>query len=311
MSDFFVATIADVDGATAALVKDGSVHVLPGRPSVADLLADWDSALERLANDVGRGTLVDPLDVDTVGFLPPVPHPPNLYMAGANYADHAREMRGLDRGEPIEKPMEGPFIFLKPTTTLAGHREPIVLPSAYSKVDWEVELAAVMGRRAHRVSAAHALSYVAGYTIANDVSVRDAFRRGSGTEPPLVFDWFAQKGRWTSCPCGPWMLPGAFCPEPGNLAIRLAVNDEVLQDSSTSEMIFSLEEIIEYISAIVPLVPGDVICTGTCAGVGAGMNRFLAAGDIVVARVERIGALQNEAVAETDTARLRALLGRD
>jgi 2-keto-4-pentenoate hydratase/2-oxohepta-3-ene-1,7-dioic acid hydratase in catechol pathway len=207
-------------------------------------------------------------------------------------------MRGLGPDQPVEKPREGPFIFLKPTTTLAGHGDPIVLPSAYRKVDWEVELAAVIGRRAHRVRAADALAHVAGYTIANDVSVRDAFRRAA--DGAMAFDWFAQKGWMTSCPCGPWMLPAAFCSEPGNLAIRLSVNGQVEQESRTSEMIFSLEELIEYTSAVVPLVPGDIICTGTCAGVGAGKNRFLAPGDIVVAEVERIGALRNEAVAETD-----------
>jgi len=295
-----VATIADAEGATAAVVKDGRVHVVPGRPAVADLFADWDTTLERLQGDLQRGTLVDPLDVDAVRFLPPVPQAPNLYMAGANYADHAREMRGLGRDDPIEKPEEGPFIFLKPTTTLVGHREPIVLPSLYTKVDWEVELAAVVGRRAHRVRAADALACVAGYTIANDVSVRDAFRRGGGTEPPMVFDWFSQKGRMNSCPCGPWLLPAVFCPEPGDLAIRLSVNDEVQQESRTSQMIFSLAELIEYISAVVPLVAGDVICTGTCAGVGAGKNRFLAAGDLVVAQIEQIGELESPVVAERD-----------
>jgi 2,4-diketo-3-deoxy-L-fuconate hydrolase len=297
MPEFFVATIGDAGGATAAVVKDGGVYLVPGRPSVADLLADWDSSLERLAGDLERGALKGPLQLDEVRFLPPVPRPANLYMAGANYADHAREMRGLDRNAPIEKPADGPFIFLKPTTTLVGDGEAIVLPAAYRNVDWEVELAAVIARRAHRVSAADALSHVAGYTIANDVSVRDAFRRGDGTESPMVFDWFAQKGWTTSCPCGPWMLPSAFCREPGDLAIRLTVNDEVQQESRTSEMIFSLEELIEYISAIVPLVPGDIICTGTCAGVGAGRGRFLAAGDVVVAQIERIGALRSETVA--------------
>jgi 2-keto-4-pentenoate hydratase/2-oxohepta-3-ene-1,7-dioic acid hydratase in catechol pathway len=306
---FFVATIADAKGPTAAVVQNGAVHVVPGRPSMADLLATWSSAVERLADDLERGGLEGPLDVHTVRFLPPVPLPPNLYMAGANYADHLREMRRLGPDDPVDKPAAGPFMFLKPTTTLVGHRGPIVLPSAYRKVDWEVELAAVIGRRAHRVSAAEALAHVAGYTVANDVSVRDAFRRGGGATEPMVYDWLAQKGCWTSCPCGPWMLPSAFCPEPGNLEIRLTVNGDVQQQSRTSEMIFSLEEIIEYLSRIVPLVPGDVICTGTCAGVGAGKNRFLADGDVVVAQVEGIGSLENEAVAESDSARLRAALG--
>jgi 2-keto-4-pentenoate hydratase/2-oxohepta-3-ene-1,7-dioic acid hydratase in catechol pathway len=255
-------------------------------------LADWDAGLALLDAELGRvgpGALV----TETT-FLPPVPDPPNLYMAGANYADHAREMRGLPADAPVAKSPEGPFMFLKPTTTLVGHRAEVRLGAA--KVDWEVELAAVIGRRAHKVAAERALEHVAGYTIVNDVSARDRFKRQQATEPPMTFDWFGQKGWDTSCPAGPWLALARDC-SPADLALRLTVNGAVEQDSRTAQMIFTLEEQIAYLSSIVPLVPGDMISTGTCAGVGAGKGRFLAPGDVMAAEIEGIGRLENPVVA--------------
>jgi len=288
---FALATIEDEQGATAAVVRDGRATPLPGRPAMSELLADWDRALDSVP------PASDGVPLDSLRLLPPVPAPPNLYMVGANYASHAREMRRLGPDDPVERPAEGPFVFLKPTTTLVGHRAPVELPSGYRSLDWEVELAVVIGRRADRVDEAAALEHVAGYTIANDVSVRDAFRRSEDAEPPMRFDWFAQKGRRTTCPAGPVLLPARFCPDPGRLDLRLAVNGEVRQQSNTSEMLFSVEEVVAYVSGVVPLVPGDMICTGTCAGVGAATGRFLAAGDVMSLEIEGIGALVNEVVA--------------
>jgi len=247
---------------------------------------------------VQAGRLGEGVVVAEVTLLAPVPDPPNLYMAGANYADHAREMRKLPPDAPINRPPAGPFFFLKPTSTLVGEGAAVELPAAVERLDWEVELAAVIGRRAHHVPEAQALDYVAGYTVVNDVSARDKFVR-EAAEAPMTYDWIGQKGWHTSCPAGPWLLPARDCPNPGDLALSLSVNGEVMQDSRTSQMIFSLEEQIAYLSAIVPLVAGDVICTGTCAGVGAGRGRFLAAGDVMVAEVERIGALTNPVHAVT------------
>jgi 2-keto-4-pentenoate hydratase/2-oxohepta-3-ene-1,7-dioic acid hydratase in catechol pathway len=294
---FSIATVDAGAGPTTAIVQGDELRLLPGGRQMHELIVAPDGLLS-LADDIAQGRLGDPISADSVRLLPPVPAPPNLYMIGANYADHSREMGGLAPDDPIEKPSEGPYVFLKPTSTLVGHRDQVVLPSIYRSVDWEVELAVVIGRRAHKVAEGSALAYVAGYTVANDISVRDAFWRGEDVEPALRCDWFAQKGWVSSCPAGPWLLPAEFCPRPGELDLRLTVNGEVQQESSTREMIFSIEEIIAYISRVVPLVPGDMICTGTCAGVGAGRGRFLSPGDVVVAEVEGIGALVNEAVAE-------------
>ena len=230
-------------------------------------------------------------------FLAPVPDPPHLYMAGGNYADHAREMNGLGPDDAIPRPAVGPFFFLKPTSTLTGHLAPVTRPASVSRLDWEIELAAVIGRRAHRVSEADALRYVAAYTVANDISARDSFVR-EGPEGAMTYDWLRHKGWHTSCPCGPWLIAARDCEDPQALALRLTVNGEVMQNSSTAEMIFSLAEQVAYLSAIVPLVPGDIICTGTCAGVGAGRGRFLEGGDVMVAEIERIGSLENPVVDE-------------
>jgi 2-keto-4-pentenoate hydratase/2-oxohepta-3-ene-1,7-dioic acid hydratase in catechol pathway len=299
MVEYFLASVARAGGGSAAAIVVGdTVHEIAGAPTMAELLADWDASLDAVEAAVDGGRLGPGRPVADVALLAPVPQPPNLYMIGANYADHAREMRGLEPDAPVPKPPGGPFVFLKPTTTVVGPGDAVRLGPGCEKVDWEAELAVVIGRRAAKVSVDEALGCVAGYTIANDISARDRFRRADSAEPPMTFDWFAQKGWETSCPMGPWLVPARRRPDPAGLALRLTLNGAVEQDSTTSEMIFSVAEQIAYISAIVPLVPGDVICTGTPAGVGMAKGRFLAAGDAVVCEIEGIGRLANPVVAD-------------
>jgi 2-keto-4-pentenoate hydratase/2-oxohepta-3-ene-1,7-dioic acid hydratase in catechol pathway len=292
VADLFLATIADDDGTAAAAVIDDQAHALPGRPRMRELLADWEAALARVDDQAARGDLGPAVPLSEAWLRAPVPYPPNLYMAGANYADHAREMRGLPADAPVERNPAGPFMFLKPTTAIIGPGDEIVLGAGCERVDWEVELAVVIGRRAHAVGVDHALDHVAGYTVANDVSVRDRFVRDPAPEPPMKFDWFAQKGWATSCPTGPWLVPARNL-RAQDAVLRLTRNGVVEQESRTSQMLFSIAEQIAYLSAIVPLVPGDVICTGTPAGVGAGKGSFLQDGDVVIAEVEGIGRLEN------------------
>jgi 2-keto-4-pentenoate hydratase/2-oxohepta-3-ene-1,7-dioic acid hydratase in catechol pathway len=294
--DYALATLDGPEGTGAAVVMNGRVHPLPGNPSMRSLLGDWDGALARIDDLVAGGELGEGVATGDARLLPPVPEPPNVYRAGANYADHAREMRGLGPDDEVPRSPEGPFMFQRPTTTLIGPTDRVVLHPGNLKVDWEVELALVIGRRARRVSVDDALAHVAGYFVMNDVSVRDKFKRGEGAEPPMTFDWLRQKGWEGSAPTGPAIVLARDVPDPGALVLRLTVNGAVEQESNTSEMLFSVAEQIAYISAIVPLVPGDVIATGTPAGVGMGKGRFLKPGDVVVAEVDGIGRLENEVV---------------
>jgi 2,4-didehydro-3-deoxy-L-rhamnonate hydrolase len=297
MRDFTLATLAGSMRGTAAVVTGERVHPLPGAPSMNDVLANWDEWLARIEADAGSDALRPGTPIGETALGPPVPEPRNIYMAGANYADHAREMRGLPPDASVEPHPLGPFMFLKPTTTVIGPGEPIRVPTGAQKLDWEIELAAVIGTAVRSATAATALDCVAGYTIINDISVRDRFKR-EGIEPPMTWDWFLQKGWETSCPMGPWLLPAAAVDDPGKLRLTLTVNGTVEQQSSTAEMIHSLEEQIVYLSRVVTLRPGDVISTGTPAGVGMGKDRFLVPGDVVVAEIDGIGRLENPVIAD-------------
>jgi 2,4-diketo-3-deoxy-L-fuconate hydrolase len=181
------------------------------------------------------------------------------------------------------------------------------MPPGYERLDWEAELAVVIGRRGYKIPQADVRSYIAGYTVANDVSVRDAFRRSSDLDPPLAWDWFLHKGWVGSCPVGPWIVPASSSFDPDNAPLGLTVNGEVMQDSNTAQMLFSADEIVAFISTVVPLLPGDVIATGTCAGVGMGRGIFLKEGDEVIAEVGGIGKLRNDVVPEAEASRLPAL----
>ena len=168
--------------------------------------------------------------------------------------------------------------------------------SDYSKeMDWEVELAAVIGRKAKNVPLNKALTYVAGYTAANDLSARDRGRRPHVADTSLFkADWVAHKSFDGSCPLGPWIVPASDIADPQNLGLKLWVNDVLKQDSNTSKMIFNLAEQIAHLSSRLTLHPGDIILTGTPAGVGAGRGEFLKAGDVVKIWIERIGSLTSK-----------------
>jgi len=170
----------------------------------------------------------------------------------------------------------------------------VARPRGSQKLDWEAELAAVIGRPARNVPVENALDYIAGYTIADDLSARDLSRR-SALPPgnPFHFDWTAHKGFEGSCPLGPWITPAAEVPDPQRLAIRLWVNGVLKQDSNTSRMIFSTAEQISHLSSLATLHPGDLVLTGTPAGVGAGRNEFLQPGDRVEVEIEGLGRLEH------------------
>jgi 2,4-didehydro-3-deoxy-L-rhamnonate hydrolase len=213
-------------------------------------------------------------------LLAPINRPEKIICVGLNYRDHAAES-----GQPVP---EEPVLFAKFSNSLIGVGAPIRLPlAAPMMVDYEAELAVVIGRPARRVSPSMALTYVAGYTCANDVSARDLQTRGG--------QWLHGKAVDTFLPLGPWLVTSDEIADPQKLRIRCSVNGEVLQDSSTKEMVFGVAELVSFISQTITLSPGDVISTGTPPGVGAARKppRYLKAGDHVTVSIDGIGDLTN------------------
>jgi 2-keto-4-pentenoate hydratase/2-oxohepta-3-ene-1,7-dioic acid hydratase in catechol pathway len=214
----------------------------------------------------------------------PIERPQKIVCIGQNYRDHAEE-------QGTELPA-APLLFAKWPNTLIGPGEPIVIPSVTKQVDYEAELGVVIGERVRGASPDTALEAVAGYLCLNDVSARDLqFSDGQ---------WVRGKSLDTFCPVGPVLVPAADVPDPQVLAIRALVNGEALQDSSTSNMIFSVAEIVAHVSQAITLEPGDLIATGTPAGVGAFRDPpiWLEPGDEVTIEIEGLGALTNPVHAE-------------
>jgi 2-keto-4-pentenoate hydratase/2-oxohepta-3-ene-1,7-dioic acid hydratase in catechol pathway len=212
----------------------------------------------------------------------PIERPQKIVCVGLNYRDHAEE-------QGTELP-QAPLLFAKWPNTLIGPGEPIVIPPITGQVDYEAELGVVIGERVRCAAAENALEAVAGYVCLNDVSARDLqFSDGQ---------WVRGKSLDTFCPVGPELVPAADVPDPQALAIRALVNGEALQDSSTSNMIFSVAEIIAHVSQAITLERGDLIATGTPAGVGAFREPqiWLQDGDEVTIEIERVGALTNPVV---------------
>jgi 2-keto-4-pentenoate hydratase/2-oxohepta-3-ene-1,7-dioic acid hydratase in catechol pathway len=225
-------------------------------------------------------------------------YPGAIFCAGANYRDHAEEMARV-AGTPLEKDQRelglSPWHFIKTArASVVGPGAAVKLPAFSKMVDWEVELAAVIGRPAKDVPVERALAHVAGYTVAHDVSARDVGRRPHLPDAsPFKTDWLSQKCFDGSCPLGPWITPARDIKDPQALAMKLWVNDELMQDSNTSRMIFSTAEQIAQLSTRVTLWPGDLVLTGTPAGVGMARRRFLKAGDTVRLWIDGIGELRH------------------
>ena len=243
----------------------------------------------------GANRLVDPsklasnaattaIPLSDVRFLPPVLRPGKIVAIGLNYKDHSIESGAT-------APPKSPIIFAKFTTSIAGPEDPVVIPVGNPNVDYEAELAVVIGRRGKAIPAAHALEYIAGYMPLNDVSAR-VWQFGDK-------QWVRGKSCDTFCPTGPHLTTRDEIPDPHALAIRARVNGVTMQDSHTSRMIFSVSELIEFTSASITLEPGDIIATGTPEGVGAFRKPpvFLKPGDVVEVEIDRLGVLRNHVVA--------------
>ena len=236
------------------------------------------------------------LALKDASILTPIPRPNKLLLLAGNYAKHIEE-----GGEnAVERAETYPYVFMKPaSTTLNHHGGEIPIPAVSpDNIDWECELGVVIGKKAKDVSEAEALDFVAGYTVVNDISDR-GFRPNPDRKErsrDKFFDW--QHGKWHdgSCPVGPCIASPETIPDPQNLPLKLTVNGEVHQDANTAMQIFPVAAVIEFISSFVTLEPGDIISTGTAAGVGHAKGVHLKPGDKVDATIEGIGTLKNTIV---------------
>jgi 2-keto-4-pentenoate hydratase/2-oxohepta-3-ene-1,7-dioic acid hydratase in catechol pathway len=224
------------------------------------------------------------IPLSDIRLLPPVPRPGKIVAIGLNYRDHSIESGATT-------PPKSPIIFAKFTTSIAGPEDAIVITVGNPNVDYEAELAVVVGRRGKAIRAAHAFEYVAGYMPLNDVSAR-VWQFGDK-------QWVRGKSCDTFCPTGPYLTTSDEVPDPHTLAIRARVNGVTMQDSHTSKMIFGVPALIEFTSASITLEPGDIIATGTPEGVGAFRQPpvFLKPGDVVEVEIDRLGVLRNQVVA--------------
>lgn len=258
--------------------------------STYELLQNWDENNARLAALADDAAAQDTRPLVDLNLLAPIMYPPVVYNAAANYVDHQKEMSG---GKQLVKEDTHPYFFLKAGPhCIIGPGTDIRLPAVSDFIDWEAELAVVIGRPARNVKAEDALDYIAGYTIFNDLSARDMKPVGR----TFNVHWFAHKNFDGSGPMGPWMVPASDIPDPHDVDIKLWVNDELKQDSNSKYLFFNINEQIEYISARMTLRPGDVIATGTPSGVGAPYGGRLKPGDTVTIEIGGIGKLVNPVV---------------
>jgi len=257
---------------------------------VSSLTGDFDPSffagggIDRLRTALASGGLPR-VEIGDTRTGAPVATPSKIIAVGLNYSDHARETKAAIPDRPI--------IFDKAPSAINGPFDDVVLPSNYQTVDYEVELALVIGRRARRVARADALGYVAGYLICNDVSERTAQKYEGG-------QWYRAKSFDTFAPLGPWLVTGDEVRDPHALSLVCRIDGELRQNGNTSNFIFDLPHLIEFISRNITLEPGDVITTGTPAGVGMGMSppRYLKSGQVMELEIEGLGRQASKLVIE-------------
>jgi 2,4-didehydro-3-deoxy-L-rhamnonate hydrolase len=304
--------IAALDDLIRARGDDGWLK--PGA-TILGLLQNWDEilpALNALADWAPETIGLLWRRVDEVDFRPPVDLPRQIFCTGANYRTHVVHMtmdmqvgpEGL-KGDELRRWAEQmmddrlahgePYVFTKPIGAVAGPNDPLTLPANTKKPDWELELAVVIGKGGQGISRHDAMSHVAGYAIANDISARDLIPRTD--YKMLGTDWLRAKGQPGFLPLGPYLVPAAFVPNPYDLRIRLSVAGQLMQNETTGDMMFDIARQIEYISTYAALLPGDVICTGSPAGNGTHYNRYLTDGDLMVGEIDGLGTQQIVCVA--------------
>jgi 2-keto-4-pentenoate hydratase/2-oxohepta-3-ene-1,7-dioic acid hydratase in catechol pathway len=283
-----LATIQTPDGPRAAVLHGMSyvdLHATdPRLPSSVRRLLELGPAGLEMAREASRRTDAVKYEAGRVRYLPPVPDPHKIVCVGLNYRDHAAES-----GAPIPR---DPVLFSKYATALIGHDAAIVLPAVSSEVDYEAELVIIIGRGGRHLSAEQARQHIAGYSIGHDVSARDWQLKKDGKQ------WMVGKTFDTFAPCGPVLVTADEVPDPHNLGIRLRLNGKTMQDSNTKQMIFSVGEVVSYLSQVFTLEPGDLIYSGTPPGVGMARKPpvFLKPGDTCEVEIDGLGVLRNPVV---------------
>lgn len=317
MADVFhLGTFAFNGKIHAGLVLDGRILslndaaeragvALPTFAAIADLLGNWDENFDRLARIAAHARSAGIEEhrlamVEETRPLPPLGRNGKLLYAAANYRDHVANMRRTftpplsaeDKNRQL--PALRPYMFGKMNVP-TGAYDDILLPEDMERIDWEAELMVVIGAPGRRITAGETAAHIAGYMTTNDVSCRD--RTWRDDRPTLRSDWLGGKSYDSFAPVGPYFTPKAFVPDHADLSIRLWVNGEIKQDGNSRNMIFGIEDQIEYASAMMTLLPGDMIATGTPAGTGQERGEFLRAGDIVETEVALCGRQRNRVVA--------------
>lgn len=299
----------DRDGrARAGILIGGRIHepkqLLPaglaGDSSVLGLLRQWDEVHPSLDAAADKADPAQGKSLADVTLLAPILYPGTLFCAGANYWDHLEEMAAIAKRTtgvaPAMTKGAEPWFFLKTSAgSIIGTGTPARLPSFSKQVDWEAELGVVIARATRNIPESRAMEAVAGFVIVNDLSARDLMKR-EGT--PFIYDWIGQKCFEDAAPMGPWFTPAAYIDKPGDLDIKLWVNGVLKQNSNTSRLVHNMAEQVAYLSRHVTLQPGDVIATGTPAGVGMPRGEFLKDGDEVKIEISGCGTLVNRMVSD-------------
>jgi 2,4-didehydro-3-deoxy-L-rhamnonate hydrolase len=285
--------------------------------SILALLDDWEATFRALAIlcETVPGELTDAsIPIDGLHTRAPIDPPRQIFCTIANYRSHVIETI-VDAGVPphtdrmdaearrryaakvIEERLNGaPYVCLKLPSTVIGPTDPLEIPRLAQRVDWELALGVVIGKVARRVSYSDAMSYVAGYVMANDITARDRVRRTDVAS--MGTDWLQAKNAPGFLPLGPYFVPAPFLPDPYGLRLTVSLNDRHMQDGLVSDMLFDIAAQIEYISQHAQLLPGDVICTGTPAGCGAHYGRYLQPGDVIHASIPGLGTQHTPCVAQ-------------
>lgn len=280
-----------------ALLTDWPGHSKVIDAAVTEAVAS--GQLQQLARPVSELSVLAPLD------------PPQIFQSGANYKTHVVQLMVAAAGEVGDSDPEAtlarattlmqeradngtPYVFLGLPSSICGPYDEVVLPDIGSQHDWELELAVVIGTEAHQVSRHDAMTHVAGYVMVNDLTTRDRVFRPD--MPSLGTDWLAGKNSPTFLPLGPWFVPAQFVDDPMDMQITLSLNGKVMQDENTADMIFDIAQLIEHVSSITPMLPGDLLLTGSPAGNGAHYGRYLHEGDVMESTITGLGTQRNTCV---------------